>query len=168
MNQFRRCFVQWFLLLMTYMVMAFFAFKLHVFQFVWANDFTYISSIIAGIFVVMLLFIGKASWDVDSNPIKANALTVFVRSNAYIVTLLGLLGTAIGLMYQVENLSQINTADIANVVSFITKIGASIGTALLTTAAGIVAAIGMTYMNSNAEYFLDVKTGTVPEEVPNS
>ena|ERR1700722_12665379 len=168
MNQFRRCFVQWFLLLMTYMVMAFFAFKLHVFQFVWANDFTYISSIIAGIFVVMLLFIGKASWDVDSNPIKANALTVFVRSNAYIVTLLGLLGTAIGLMYQVENLSQINTADIANVVSFITKIGASIGTALLTTAAGIVAAIGMTYMNSNAEYFLDVKTGTVPGEVPNS
>lgn len=159
---FRRCFTQWFLLLLGYGAAGFFAARLGLFRFVWNGDFTFMTSVIGVIFVLMVVLLGIASWKVDSDNKYANSVTVLGRSTAYVVTLFGLLGTAIGLMYQVAALGHLNVADAANVVQFIGTVGSSLSSALLSTATGIIASIGITAMNSNIEFFLDVHEDTEP------
>ncbi len=115
------------------------------------------TSVIGIVFFLMVSFLGRASWVMDSNPKFANSVTVLGRTAAYIVTLFGLLGTAIGLMYQVSALGHLNVTDPNNVITFIGTVGGSLSSALLSTACGIIASIGITAMNSNVEFFLDVK-----------
>lgn len=153
----KRTFVQWFLLLLAYLVAAFFAQWFHLFIFVWNNDFTYMTSVIAVIFLIMISFLGYASWQADNNPAYANSVTIFARSAAYVVTLVGLLGTAIGLMYQVGALGTLNIADAHSLLDFVKTAVSSLSTALLSTACGIIASIGITIMNSNVEFHLDNK-----------
>jgi len=152
----RRAFVQWFVLLLVYCAMSFFAqYQYGMFTFIWLHDFTYMSSIIAIVFMAMIGFEGVATYHLNNRPKYANSITIFGRSMAYIVTLFGLLGTAMGLMYQVGALAHLDVSNTQTVLEVIKTIAASLSTALLTTVCGILASIGITAMNSNVEYFLD-------------
>ena len=76
------------------------------------------------------------------------------RAAAYIVTLVGLLGTAIGLMYQVQAMASIDLSNPQHVLEFVGAIGAALGTALYATACGIVGSVGITMLGSNLEFFM--------------
>lgn len=164
----KRCFLQWFMLLLSYAVAAFFGVTAGLVQAVWYADVTHITAVIAVVFIVSCGYLGLSSWRYDR--IDASALgstlqfrevladTNFGRTMAFIVTLLGLLGTAIGLMFQAKAMGQLDVTNPQNIVGFIGTIGAALSTALYATASGIIACIGITLMNLNIEYFVDRDT----------
>lgn len=156
----KRAFVQWFVLLLAYLVAAFFVQYFGVFAYIWHVDYSYMTSAIAAIFIWAVAFLGWASWNVEERPAYSNTITILGRTVAYIVTLVGLLGTVIGLMYQVNAFAHLNVQEPSSVIAFIGVVGPSLGSALLATACGIVASLGITTMNSNVEYFLDVNEHT--------
>ena len=61
-----RCFLQWFVLLLSYAAAAFFAGYCGLLQSIWNTDVTYMTSVIGTLFVAAVLYIGFASWRFDS------------------------------------------------------------------------------------------------------
>lgn len=161
----KRCFLQWFMLVLSYTVAAFFCVTAGLAQAVWDADVTHITSVIAIVFVASCGYLGLTSWrhdNIDNTQLgsalkvaEVSADTNFGRTMAFIVTLLGLLGTAIGLMFQAKAMGQLDVSNPQNIVGFIGTIGSALSTALYATASGIIACIGITLMNLNIEYFID-------------
>ena len=155
MNTPKRYFLQWVLLALTYSVLAFFAYQLGIFKEVWTADFTHVTAVIAGMFIISCLYLGFATWRADKNPIKANADANLGRHAIYLVTIVAILGTALGLMSQVAALSALNPNDVSGIAGFIGSIGSSLKTALYATCTGIIASNGITIMTANLEHALD-------------
>lgn len=155
----KRCFLQWFVLCLSYTVVAFFAAYYGVFQQIWAVDLSRMTSVIAGVFVLACGYLGFASWRYDANLDREEKNNLAIadaelgRTAAYIVTLIGLLGTAIGLMFQVQAMAAIDLSNSGHILQFVATIGGALGTALYATACGIVASIGITMLGSNLEFF---------------
>lgn len=156
----KRCFLQWFVLCLSFAVAAFFAAYLGLPQAIWRADLTHMTSVIAVIFAASCGYLGFASWRYDANPDPVTRFATAIadsnigRAAAYIVTLIGLLGTAIGLMYQVQAMSAIDLSNPQHVLEFVASIGAALSTALYATACGIVGSIGITVLGSNLEFFM--------------
>ena len=153
----KRAFLQYFIMLLAYSTATFFACYLGVIQTIFNADVTYMTSLIAALFTISCLFIGYATWNFEKNITKAIAGSTMARTAAYVVTLVGLLGTVIGLSIQVKALGSLDISNDQNITAFIGILGSSIGTAMFSTMCGIVAAIGITAMNSNLEYFIDAE-----------
>lgn len=155
-----RCFLQWFVLCLSYIVAAFFATYFGLPQAIWHADMTHMTSVIAILFVAACGYLGFASWRYDSNPDPVTKFATAIadsnmgRAAAYIVTLVGLLGTAIGLMYQVQAMASIDLSNPQHVLEFVGAIGAALSTALYATACGIVGSVGITMLGSNLEFFM--------------
>jgi hypothetical protein len=62
----KRCFLQWFVLLLSYGTAAFFAAYYGLLQSIWRTDVTYMTSVIGAIFVAAALYIGFESWRFES------------------------------------------------------------------------------------------------------
>lgn len=151
----RVCFLRWFGIVLAYLTASFFAWYYGVFSDVYTVDVTHITSVIGVIFVISVAYLGIASWRADVRPSNANADAALGRTLAFIVTLVGLLGTSLGLMLQVKAMGSIDVSNVQNVVGFVATIGAAFGTALYCTVSGILASIGITILTSNLEYYLD-------------
>jgi hypothetical protein len=156
MNDNKRCFVQWFAIMLSYAVATFFAAMYGLPQLIWSSDVTHMTSLIGIVFVVTCLYLGFASFRYnDAWPQVAEADSGLARIASYVVTLMGLLGTVIGLTLQVRAMAGIDASNPATIVGFIASFGSSLSTALYSTACGIVASIGITGMYANIDYFLD-------------
>jgi len=129
---------------------------MHVFYSIWKVDISHVTSVIAALFAITCLYLGFATWRADINPIRANADANIGRTIAYVLTLMGILGTVKGLMGQVSDLGTLNVADAAAVTSFLGIVVSSLSTALYATAAGIISSIGVTILTMNLEYAVDV------------
>jgi hypothetical protein len=165
----KRCFLQWFVITLGYVVTAFFAWQYGLLQSIYAGDITYMTSVIAAIFVGTCLYQGFASWrfgrKIEPSGLRplvardANADVGVGRVAGFLVTLVGLLGTAIGLMVQVKAMGSVNINDPASIVGFISTIGTALSTALYATSCGIVACVGISVLNANLEFFVDLQEG---------
>jgi hypothetical protein len=127
----KRCFLQWFILLLSYGTAAFFAAYFELLQSIWRTDVTYMTAVIGAIFVAAALYIGFASWRFDSNGAIANphnetganrqataiADSGLGRTASYVITLVGLLGTVIGLTLQMRSMATIDVANINSLVA---------------------------------------------------
>ena len=165
----KRPFLQWFVITLAYVVCTYFALQFNILQTMWHTDVTYMTSVIAAWFVATCLFLGYATWRYD--PKKSNVAYADVglgKTSAFLATLLGLLGTAIGLSIQVKTMGHVDLSNPANIVGFIGKISESLGSALYATISGIVAAYGITLLTTNLEYFADIDDGSSvpPEQEP--
>lgn len=167
-----RAFLQWFVLCLGYAVIAFFAAYYGVFQQVWSVDVTHLTSVIALIFLIACGYLGLASWRYDAAVIPSSIKTVTIekakatrfaqaiadtnigRAAAYLVTLLGLLGTVIGLTIQVRAMASIDLSNAQHALQFVVAVLSGLGTALYATGCGIVASFGITVLGSNLEYFM--------------
>jgi len=158
-----RCFLQWFVLMLAYVGIAFFAVQYGLPQLIFHTDVTYMTSVIAVIFTATALYLGFASWRYPGrfNRTKtriewlpsSTAADIGVATKAsYIVTLFGLLGTVIGLQHQVGAMASV-TPD--NIMPFLAQVSSALGTAFYATGCGIVASIGIIAMAANLEYFLE-------------
>ena len=158
MNRYeKRPFLQWFVITLAFVVCAYFAFKFNILQTIWHVDFTLMTSVIAAWFVGTCLFLGFATWRYNPRkPTRAYADVGIGKTSAFLATLLGLLGTAIGLTIQVRTMGHVDVSNPANILQFITAISEALGSALYATTSGIVAAFGITILTSNLEYFVDV------------
>lgn len=160
-------FLRWFCITLTYSVMTFFGYYLGIFQNIWHVDFSYMTSVIAAVFTSTVGYLGYASWKLHHGKngeiarlLRATADVGVGRNAAYIVTLLGLLGTAIGLMTQVQAIGHLDVSQVSNISSFVSSIGSSLGTALYATCSGIVASIGISVLCANIEHYLDMKSAS--------
>lgn len=151
-----RCFLQCFLVCLSYLTLAFFGWDYGVLQNVWTTDASHMSAIIGGVFVIVCSYMAFASFRLEQHDFKrAEADASLGRAAAFLVTLIGLLGTVLGLRSQVLAMGAVDVSNPQNILSFISAIGSALGTALYATASGIVAAIGITILTVNLEYFID-------------
>ena len=161
----KRAFLQWTMLLLTYVAATFFAAYYGLLQTVWRTDVTLMTSAIAAAFVGTVLYMGWASWRYDNRRpgliskkghiASAIADTGIGRTASYVVTLMGLLGTVIGLSLQAQAMANINFADPNNLIAFIKVVAGALGSAFFATGAGIVGSIGIIIMTANLDYFID-------------
>src|SRR5271170_3493179 len=98
----KRCFLQWFILLLGYVAAGFFAAYYDMLQSIWHTDITYMTSAIAAVFVAAVIYIGFASWRFDTNrmpqyPLNRRAASLQAtaiadsglgRTASYVVTLI--------------------------------------------------------------------------------
>jgi len=164
----RRCFLQWFVLLLSYAAAAFFASYYGLLQAIWQTDVTYMTSVIGAVFVAAVLYIGFASWRYDhtqarwaqGSPVAetqrtAGADSGLGRTASYVITLIGLLGTVIGLTLQMRSMATIDVGNVSSLVSAFKLISSSLGSAFYATGCGIVGSIGVIVMVANLDYFID-------------
>lgn len=165
----KRCFLQWFVLLLSYVAAGFFAAYYGVLQSIWHTDVTYMTSAIAAVFVAAVIYIGFASWRFDTKRLpqyplnwrtasfQATAIadSGLGRTASYVVTLIGLLGTVIGLTLQMRSMATIDVGNINSLISAFKLISSSLGSAFYATGCGIVGSIGIIVMVSNLDYFID-------------
>lgn len=162
----KRCFLQWFVLLLSFATATFFTGYYGLLQMIWQTDVTYMTSVIAGLFVVSVFYLGFSSWCYDrtrswedtawaaKRTAAAVADTGIGRAAAYVITLVGLLGTVIGLTMQVRAMGSIG-ADVASLLGFLKTVSVALGSAFLATGCGIVGSIGIVIMTANLDYFID-------------
>lgn len=162
-------FISWFCVTLAYSVMAFFGFYLGLFHNIWMIDISYMTSVIGAVFIATVAYLGFASWRLHQEQTQqmlhmrlnqAKADVGIGRAAAYIVTLIGLLGTAIGLMSQVKAITHLDITQASNISGFVSAVGSSLGTALYATCAGIVASIGILILVVIIEYYLDLKSAS--------
>jgi drug/metabolite transporter (DMT)-like permease len=165
----KRCFLQWFVLLLSYGTAAFFAAYYGLLQSIWRTDVTYMTSVIGAIFAAAALYIGFASWRFDSkgtiayphNETRPNRQATAIadsglgRTASYVITLVGLLGTVIGLTLQMRSMATIDVGNINSLVAAFKLISTSLGSAFYATGCGIIGSIGIIVMVANLDYFLD-------------
>jgi hypothetical protein len=162
----KRCFLQWFLLTLAYAVGGFFAFRFGLPQAIWHGDSTHLTAVIGVVSLAAVIYLGFAAWEFDadgpwkdiryhSRTARAEAAATLGRTAAFLITLIGLLGTAIGLMLQVKAMASVDVNSSQSVLAFVSAIGGALGTALYATSCGIVGCIGITLLTSNIEYALD-------------
>lgn len=153
----KRCFMQWFVLFLAYVLAGFFAFWYGLPQLIWKTDVTYMTSVIAGLTVFAVGYIGIASWRLGGKyhryqTSQAAADANLGRIAAYVVTLFGLLGTVIGLQHQVQAMASV-TPD--HVIQFLAEVAVALGTAMYATACGIVGSIAIIATVANLDYAID-------------
>lgn len=152
----QRCFLQWFVLLLGYIAIALVAWRYDLPQSIFQTDTTYMTSVIAVIFTLAVLYVGLASWQFSPqcwhSIAPAAAAIGLAHKASYIVTLCGLLGTVIGLMHQVQAMATVSPD---NLMPFLATVSSALGTAFYATGCGIVASVGIIAMAANLEYFVD-------------
>lgn len=149
----KRCFLQWFVIALAYCAIALMAFDYGLPQDIFKTDTTYMTSVIAAIFMVAVLYLGYASWRFNRRLRPYAEADIGVAAKAsYAVTLFGLLGTVIGLQHQVQAMATVSPD---NLTPFLTTVSSALGTAFYATGCGIVASIGIIAMAANLEYFAD-------------
>lgn len=161
----KRTFLQWFVITLAYVVGAFFAFFYDLPQAIWAGDVTHMSAVIGVVFVLTAAYLGHASWVFDAAEqqwgivpeylCKTEAAIGLGRTASFIITLIGLLGTAIGLMFQVKAMASVDVASSQSVLAFVSAIGGALATALYATSCGIAGCIGITVLTANLEHALE-------------
>lgn len=159
----RRCFAQWFILALSYITTTFFATYYGLPQAIFRTDITYMTSVIAVIFMISVGYLGFASWRYRTRgwwngnqreKIEARAFADIglAHKASYIVTLFGLLGTVIGLQHQVAAMATVSPD---NLMPFLATVSSALGTAFYATGCGIVASIGIIAMAANLEHAVE-------------
>lgn len=127
-------FIPWLGIFGTTCLAAAFAYWLGFFYYVWENDFTKLSFVILGIFLMCSLIIGEQT--ISKKPSKWIRDKMWFASNTCVD--LGLIGTVIGFLYLFSE--SFNALDITNpeeAKKVIMAIAAGMSTSLLTTLFGM-------------------------------
>jgi hypothetical protein len=162
----KRCFMQFFVIALSFAVVAFFSGYYGILTKIWQTDVTYMTSVIAAVFVASVLYLGFASWRFDERPriglavitkdsARAIADTGIGKGAAYIVTLIGLLGTVIGLSLQLQIMAGIQVGNQASMMKAFALVASALGTAFYATGCGIAASIGIYLVTLNLDWFID-------------
>jgi hypothetical protein len=151
-----RPFLQWFLLVLSYVSGAVFAARAGLFGLVWRGDASHISIVIAAIALAAVIHNGVATWRYcRGRSLSAVLADLSVgHAVAHSVTLLGLLGTVIGLMVQLSALAVLSPTAIG---SHLAAVLSGMSTALFATGAGITACLLVTVVTINLEFFVTLE-----------
>jgi len=159
----KRCFLQWFMMSLACGVGAFFAWHVGIPQRIWETDMTYMTSVIAGMFVVAASYLGFASWRFDRKLSGwhyekqlsiAHADVGIGHFGVAAVVYVGLIGTVIGLMAQLQAMSGIDPANPASGAAFLGGTIRALSTAFYATGCGLVAATLLGCFTQNLSYFV--------------
>lgn len=153
----RRAFMQWFILVIGFALATFFAAYYGVLQTIWKTDVTYMTSVIAGLTVMVVGYLGIASWRLGNRWHRYQTSSAVADANlgriaAYVVTLFGLLGTVIGLQYQASAMATVS-AD--NLAQFLVQVSVGLKTAFYATQCGIVGSLAIIAVVANLDHFID-------------
>lgn len=115
---------------------------------VWCADVTKLSFIILAVFWIFIFHLGAIIWQYARGHylwMPADYWRRRINPGWFVadkLTKLGMLGTVLGFIYMLStSLSSVNLKDIASLQGALTCMGVGMGTALYTTAAGLMCAI---------------------------
>lgn len=142
---------------MTYSVMLFWLGYFGAAQAVWAADVTHITTLTFALFLLMSAIVGINTYRLDYENKEETEKTLeigwFVSE---FCTSLGLLGTVIGFILMMSTqLTAANASDPASMITMITHISMSMGTALYTTAVGIGCGMMLKIQCLNLQYAIE-------------
>jgi methyl coenzyme M reductase beta subunit len=142
----RLTFLSHFVIILACAGASFFAYQRCVFQTVYANDVSMMTSAIAALFVVTAVWLGVQAWRADDGPIASDFVDhyrdvspEFGHLAERLAVMFGFVGTAVGLSMQATSLAGGSTSFVA------------LATSLFTTATGGVAAALIAAMTFNLE-----------------
>lgn len=119
-------------------------------------DLTRISFIIFALFMVYSIHVGCATYRACKGSLDQNSVLNSVWFISDQVFTLGMIGTIIGFIYMLStNLYTVDISNQATLRSVMLQMGAGMGTALYTTASGLVCGLLLKVQAFNLEYFLD-------------
>ena len=155
-----RAFLQWFVLTLGYAVGGFFAWRYGLLADVWHTDATYMTSVIAAMFVATIGYMGFATWRYDNESAwnrdgKAHADVGIGHFAGAGVIYVGLIGTVIGLMAQLHALGAVDPSNPQSGLTFLGTTTKALGTAFYATGAGLIAALLIGIVVTNLSYFLE-------------
>lgn len=132
-------FFMWWVSLLMILTGTFWSYYFGVINMIWESDTTYITSIIAFMFVTANIFLGWLSYKFAFNPLqyKKHLETVWFTSEQLMA--LGMLGTVIGLIHMLAA-NFIGAAD-GSMQSLLSDMWKAMGLALYTNAVGLIASI---------------------------
>ncbi len=136
----KACFLQFFAVTLVLAVAAFFSAARGFPQLVWASDLSYATSVIAVVFVGSMAYMGWLSWRLcpeDLPRVRAGAEWGSVSAN--LCTMIGLIGTTLGLSFQAQTLAS-GSAGLA-----------PLATSLYTTMVGVGAGAILTLVDHNLQ-----------------
>lgn len=136
-------------------------FYLGIFGFIWNNDSTFISYIIIGLYTYSSVWVGWKCWSLSRLENSLSKEDIIKQCNKserleswgwYIssqLISLGLLGTALGLLFSFASFGGADVSNPAEMKKLIQQIGGGISTALITTIVGILCSLLLRF-----QYFL--------------
>ena len=94
----RKCFMQYFAVVLALAIGSFFGWVYGVPQLIWASDQSHMTSVILVFFVISVGWLGVRSWDENQTPWGWHAANVSM--------MMGMLGTIVGISLQAKAVSQ--------------------------------------------------------------
>lgn len=127
----------WWLLITTQIVGLVLAYRANLHVFVWENDITFITSVVMVLWIIVTVRIGLEIYQktnsTDQHWFMADACLS-----------LGMIGTVIGFIFMLSTtFSDLNPQDLDSMRQAIGIMAAGMGTALLTTLAGLLASLSI-------------------------
>lgn len=159
----KRLFLRWALLTSLMTVGTIIAWEVKAFHFVYTADASKITFVILGLFVLSTALCGRLTWrasksiDLQNNQDPSDFAKTLqglendsshVDTAMEVCTALGLLGTAIGIIMAFFSGDQFKGMENYD------RLGSSVGTAIITTAAGLICAILLLLQNHNLRHAL--------------
>lgn len=131
----------WYIMLCLNVIAFYLLYHYSLVEWIIANDITFITSVITALYFITLIFTGYITKNVDMAKKIDRQYEVpwFVSEQ---ILGLGLLGTVIGFMYMLSgDLVNTKLENVESVIKLMSTMSLSMGTALLTTATGLIASI---------------------------
>jgi len=157
--------LRWWLMVVLISIMGWLSVHVGIIGDIVESDITYISFLIIAMFIYFTIQTGiltyQASIETESYYIYREKSDIgwFVVG---IMPVLGMLGTVIGFIYML--LSCFQTADIGNIAKLpmmISKMSVGMGTALYTTATGLICGLLLRIQLYNLQYLINKKTDSL-------
>lgn len=144
----------WYILLCVNAFVGFWLYYFGMFQWAFSVDVTYISTAIAALYTISFFALGVSisrtgAYDMDIQ----DRFDIYYHMGAQMVGL-GLLGTILGFIYMMTNdinIATLNLEDKKEIVKLMGNIMPALGTALVTTAAGLIASL---FLNNQTYYLV--------------
>jgi len=159
-------FLKWWFFAILVTLGTYIAYHFGVFHEIWMQDFTKLSFVIFGLFAIISVWCGMATWSVSRSIVK-KFLPSEVRKRAEyaedtgwfvsdILFTIGMIGTVCGfIMMLMGGFSSVDVSNPITVQNMLSKLSGGMATALYTTLAGLISGVLLKIQCFNLTHGLD-------------
>ncbi len=160
-----RLFLQWWLFASLLAMALIYLFKLNILHTLWITDFTKLSFLIIGLFLISSIFCGKIAWSLSRylnhknyDPILVSKIERDIGASWFISDMfftIGMVGTVIGFIFMLSGFDGIDFSNPDTTRNMIGNLSFGMSTALYTTLTGLICSIILKVQCFMLEYSLE-------------